>query len=58
MIEAHIFRLGEYGLICGAKVCDQGRFEPAFIISKCDLARSIATDRSSTKRTVDSRDRH
>lgn len=34
MIETQIFRLRDYDLLCSAKAGDNGRFEPALVISK------------------------
>lgn len=34
MIETRIYRLRDYELTCSAQACDNGRFEPALVISK------------------------
>jgi len=34
MIATQTFRVKEYTLTCSAKACDNGRFEPALVISK------------------------
>ncbi len=34
MIETQTFRLKDYELTCSARACDNGRFEPALVISK------------------------
>ena len=34
MMDTQTYRLGEYELTCSARASDDGRFEPALIISK------------------------
>lgn len=34
MVQTQIFRLEDYELTCGARATDNGRFEPALVISK------------------------
>lgn len=34
MIEAQTFRLKDFGLTCSARASDNGRFEPALVISR------------------------